>query len=359
MNQYLSEALVDYSGIGKTVNDLLGRFSILQFLDFCSLIEGVVLYDRLIMVGGVANRVGGPDDNIEDRWNEGLKLLLDESVIVREKEKSRPLNIGEKPDRNKIDRNTGISLGYTIEDAWYETGRLLGAEQLYRKPSLPLLRQKPFYEKSAHVIEDHSVCDLFGKYKDLDSVLSRIRKSSILPRVDYISVPIPPLPLIVIQRSNTTNDLIRVTLEVRDEYSNLRNSLSSLRQTLADLSVAPKEKMRAIESWVRSWNTLTKYEEQASFFDMATASNSMIDMAKTMDGIGLDSFKWSKIIEAMIGRFEKSFYQWKIRQLHKSANHYLSTPETAFAREISRLFRYDVTQRDIEVLRRAGIELSR
>lgn len=359
MNHHLSEALVDYSGIAKTVNDLLGRFTILQFLDFCSLIEGIVLYDRLIMVGGINSKVGGPEDNVESRWNEGLKLLLDEAIIVREKERSRPVNIGEPPDRRSIDRDSGYDLGYTIVDAWYDTGRLLGAEQLYKKPSLPLLRQKPFYEKSAHVLEEHSVCDLFGRYKDLDAVLSRIRKTSILPTVDYVSVPIPSLPLLVLQRSASTRDLLRVALEVRDEYHQLRASLSSLRQTLADLSIAPNEKMKAIASWVKAWNTLSKYEEQASFFQVATATNSMVDAAKSMDGIGLDSLKWSKLIEAMIGRFEKSFYEWKVRQLHKSAKYYLSIPESEFSREILRLFGHQIAQRDIEILRRAGIELTR
>ena len=243
MTDYLNEALVDYSGIGKTVNDLLGRFSILQFLDFCSLVEGIVLYDRLIMVGGIKSVVGGPNDNVEDRWNEGLKAFLDEKVIVKEKQKSKPLNIGEKPERNQISMDSSYKLGFTLVDAWHETGRLLGAEKLYRKPSLPLLRQKPFYEKSAHVIEDHSVCDLFGKYCNLKDVLSKIRQSSILPTVQYLSVPIPPLPLLVIQRSKSVYDLLHSTLEVRHEYSNLRNSLSSLRQTLADLTIPPNEKI--------------------------------------------------------------------------------------------------------------------
>lgn len=358
MTDYLNEALVDYSGIGKTVNDLLARFSILQFLDFCSLVEGIVLYDRLIMVGGINSVVGGPNDNVEDRWNEGLKTFLDENVIVKEKQRSRPLNIGNKPERNQINRDSSYKLGFTLVDAWYETGRLLGAEKLYRKPSLPLLRQKPFYEKSAHVIEDHSVCDLFGKYCNLKDVLSKIRKSSILPTVQYISVPIPPLPLLVIQRSNSVYDLLRSTLEVRHEYSKLRMSLSSLRQTLADLTIPPNEKMKAIASWSNAWVTLNKYENQASFFEMATASNNMLDVAKSLDGIGLDSFKWSKIIEVMIGKFEKTFYEWKIRQLHKSAKHYLSIPESMFASEIKRLFGYQVTNADVNVLRQAGIELS-
>ncbi|MBF0378258.1 MAG: hypothetical protein HQK72_12360 [Desulfamplus sp.] len=357
MEEYLNEALVDYSGIAKTVNDLLSRFTILQFLDFCSLVEGIVLYDRLIMVGGVNSKVGVPNDNIEDRWNEGLKLFLDEKVIVKESQRSSPLNIGQKPDRNQINRDSNYSLGYTLVDAWYETGRLLGAEKLYRKASLPLLRQKPFYEKSAHVIEDHSICDLFGKYKNLKEVLSTIRKSSILTTIQYISVPIPPLPLLVIQHSNSVHDLLRSTLEIRHEYSKLRLSLSALRQTLADLTIPPNEKLKAISSWTKAWSTLSKYENQASFFEMAAASNNMLDVTKSLDGIGLDSFKWSKIIEMMIGKFEKTFYEWKIRQLHKSAKHYISIPESMFASEIKRLFGYQVTKSDINVLRQAGIEI--
>jgi len=358
MENYFNEALVDYSGLGKTVNDLLGRFSILQFLDFCSLVEGIILYDRLIMVGSINKNVGGSNDNIEGRWNDNLKLLLDEKVIIKETKKSIPINIGKIPDqRQHISNKTNTKLGYTLLDAWYETGRLLGAEKLYNKPSLPLLRQKPFYEKSAYVIEDHTVCDLFGKYSNLKEVLSKIRQSSLLPTINYISVPIPPLPLLVIQRSNSTNDLLRSTLEVRHEYSKLRSSLSVLRQTLFDMAVSPKEKMRAISSWTKAWNTLHKYEKQASFFEMATASHNMIDITNSLDGIGLDSIKWSKIIEIMINKCEKTFHEWKIRQLHKSAKHYLSIPESKFSAEIKRLFRYNITNNDIDLLKQAGIEI--
>lgn len=338
MKTYISEALVDYSGIGKTVNDLLGRFSVLQFLDFCTFIEGVVLYDRLIMVGGGAMRADGTEGDVITRWNENIQLLFDESVVVREEQRSSPINVGVRPERKRRFENVEYQMGYTIEDAWYETGRLIGAEKIYKKPSLPLLRQKPYYEKSAHVVADHVLCDLFSRYKELDEVLLQIRKSTDLPGVNYISVPIPSLPLMVLQRSNKVTDLIRVTLEVREEFERLRHSLTSMRTTLADPTVKPEEKRRALHSWVNSWQTLLKYQEQASYFQLATASNNMLDFAKSLDGIGLDSFKWSKIIQKMIETFESTFYAWKIRQLHKSAENYLSISNSDLAKEIKRLF---------------------
>lgn len=348
MIQYSSQALVDYSGLGKTVRGIRESFSMPNFFDFCSFIEGVILYDKLMLVGSLEARAKVPAGAVNN-IDEALKPLLHEMILIEDEGELQALDLGTPPSRKTRDRKTKMS----VQDAWYETGRLLAAEQKYRIPSLPLLRQKVFYEKTAHVVEDHSICDLFGKHKDLDSVLSRIRKSTLLPTAEYISVPIPTLPLAVLQRSRNIADLPIVTLEVRDEYKPLRASLRDLRQTLADLSIAPSEKLRAIESWMKSWKTLARYESQASFFEMATASNNMIDISKSLGGIGLDSIKWSKIIETIIGLFEKSFYEWRIRQLHKSAKNYLATSEVEFSKEIYRLFGYQISDVDREALIRA------
>ena len=47
-----SDALVDYSGLSKTLGDLGHSFSLLEFLDLCAVLEGIVLHDRLVVVGG-------------------------------------------------------------------------------------------------------------------------------------------------------------------------------------------------------------------------------------------------------------------------------------------------------------------
>lgn len=55
MNQtevFYSDALVDYSGLSKTLGDLGHGFSLLEFLDLCAVLEGIVLHDRLVVVGG-------------------------------------------------------------------------------------------------------------------------------------------------------------------------------------------------------------------------------------------------------------------------------------------------------------------
>ena len=241
---FLSDALVDYGGIAKTVNDLYGRFSILQFLDFCSLTEGIVLHDRLIMVGA---------KQLPKKWEAALKPLIDHNVLIPEPSPSRPMYLGMRPDRGE---GFDSRLGFTSEDAWYETGRLIGAEQKHHISTLPFARQKPFYEKSAHTVEDHSVCNLIGQYDGFSEALQRIRESTRLPIHPYLTIPIPPIPLLVLKRSNKPEDLLLNTLEIREEYEKLRNSLRSLREDLGDPQVQVKRKLKLIESWKKSWKTL-------------------------------------------------------------------------------------------------------
>lgn len=160
-----------------------------------------------------------------------------------------------------------------MEKTWYETGRLLGAEKQYHCSALPLLRQKPFYERSAYTIEDHSVCNLMSKYQKLSMALESMRHSTRLPIQPYITIPIPPVPLLVLQRSQHTGDLVKSALETREKFAHLRDSLRVLREEFAEPSMSPQKKMRALNSWKKSWRTLDKYHEQSSFIDIATASN--------------------------------------------------------------------------------------
>lgn len=82
---HLSSALVDYSGFGKTINDLNGAFSLLEFLDLCAILEGLVLHDRLIVVSGKA---------MPDRWSDVIKPLLDANVLLIEDRATRNPKIG-------------------------------------------------------------------------------------------------------------------------------------------------------------------------------------------------------------------------------------------------------------------------
>jgi hypothetical protein len=341
----LGNALVDYSGVAKTVNDLQGRFSLLQLLDLCVLVEGIVLYEQLIMIG---------TRKLPDMWEPVLKPLLENNVLVLEQKKSRPIELAGRPNRRDgFDSRTG----YSLEDAWYEAGRLLGAEKEHHCPSLALLRQKPFYKKNGYVGEDHSICDLFGRYQQFSDAIQTIRKQTQLPIQPYIVVPIPPIPLMVLKRSQRPDEFMTNALSIRDEFRVLRSSLKALREDLADPFTPPLQKRKAIESWNKSWLSLGKYNDASSMVEVALASNNLVDYAGAVGGLGLDSIKWSNLIEKIIQKSADAFYKWRVRLLHKAAKFYLKTSDGEINREVERIFHYEISRQDIDGLKNAGIEL--
>ncbi len=165
MNQtaaHYSDALVDYSGLSKTLGDLGHSFSLLEFLDLCAVLEGIVLHDRLVVVGGdslvtqpvetqrakVGQHASSSDARPSrvvpspgmERWRSILKPLVDADVLVAAP-RTRPGNPGPKPAvaagecgfnaRAHVRRGSVPMLARSTElDSWYEAGRLLGAEQV-------------------------------------------------------------------------------------------------------------------------------------------------------------------------------------------------------------------------------------
>jgi len=353
-NNFISRALVDYSGFSKTIKDIHGRFNLLNFLDFCSIIEGIVLHDKLIIVGGKKLLEGA---------YELLQPLFREGIIEFETSKSTPAKLSADYNPSSLNNNRFYDNrtksyplpGYGLNDAWFETGRLIGAERTHNLPSLTLLRQRPFYEKEANVGQEHSICDLIAKYEELRDSLLKLRQSVTLEIIPYIVIPIPPLPLLLLQRTDKLDDIMYNILEIRHEFRKLRDSLTALREDLADTYIQPIKKLKIINSWKMSWDSLNKYSRSNDFFAMANATSKMIEYKDLAKGIGVDAIRWADLIELFLITCVNAFYSWKVRVLHSMADNYLSTPDIEINHEIYRLFKHEVTKNDFDIFYKLGI----
>jgi len=342
-------ALIDYRGLVTTIRNIADTkdFSLLHFIDYCALAEGMILYDSLIMVG-----IDKEDPYSFPPYDGILTPFIKLNILVPEPIKTKPMYLGNPPKIGKDLRRDNI-----LRDSWYETRRLLGAEKEYHIPSLALLRQKAYYEKSAYVIEDHSVCNLFGQYKKMSEALLTLRQQSVLPIKQYIIIPIPPIPYLLLKMSSYPEDLLKNIIAIREDYARLRLELRKLREDLADPTQAPINKLRAIASWNKSWLTLDKYTEASSISEMALATNNLIDVAETIGGIGINSIQWSTLIEKLINEFANAFYSWRVRLLHKAANIYLSTSDDDIRRQLFRVYKREFTKVDVDRLKARGIPI--
>lgn len=349
MSKYISKALVDWSGFGKTIGDVQGGFSLLEFLDYCTVLEGIILYDELVPVG----------KRLQDKWEEEIELLQANGVLSKEEVNSKPANVGPKPDdRNRI-QNHRISVDVArsgLIDSWYETGRLIGAEKESGISSLPLLRQRSTYEKYASVKEEHTFCNLIAQHKDLSHALQELRRYSRLAIVPYYIVPIPPVPLMVLERSKRKEDFLKSALEVRDEFSALRVALTELRELLDSPDESLSNKIKYRSSWEKTWGTLGKYKDSSFSFDLADASKDKINIERSLDGIGLDSLGLTKIVEKSIAEATELFRRKRIRVLHKAAKNYIVASDGHINRQIRRFYNSEVNERDFKDLKQFGID---
>lgn len=379
---HYSDALVDYSGLSKTLGDLGHSFSLLEFLDLCAVLEGIVLHDRLVVVGGDSlisspvetrpqqTRQPSRAPRVEsrvvsspgmERWRALAKPLFDAGVLVPAP-RTRLGNPGPRPADAAAERgfnarayarqgSTPALAKSTELDSWYEAGRLLGGEQDLGCPPLALIRQRPFYERGSQAKPRHTVCDLMGRYQDLASALVDLRSRTRLSMAPFLEVPIPPLPLVVLKLCSSYEDIVPRVLDIRDDYSDLRASLRSLRGDLADDSLSPKKKLAVIASWQRSWATLRSYGEASGHVELASNAFDIPDLNSAFDGVSLDSVRLSELLRVVIQKATHSFYSWRVRVLHGVARRYLSTPDSELGAQVERLFRTRVTPEQLEALR--------
>ena len=347
---HANDAIVDYAGVLKTVGDLQDRFSLMNLLDYCVIVEGLVLHNRLVMVGATPHAVS-EGSRVGEKIREKLKPWMDEGALVFDTEPAPLQDIRAMTnDLVTIGNRTrgGQSRDAMLEDAWFETGRLVASEKARRRPALPLLRQAPYYERSANVPQDHAVCDLIGKYRTLKDAVESIRDNTRLDLQPYIAVPIPPLALSALQKCRHPEDILTAALELRHQYRKLREALSGLRELLLDPAVPPSKKREHIESWQRTWQSLEDWSRSAALLQLANSSNEMLDANKMFDGLDVEDVKWSVLVKKLLEKAERGWHSWRIRMLHRTAKQYIKTSDQAINSLVEAVFQHRVVQDDVQ-----------
>lgn len=278
-------------------------------------------------------------------WHELIQPLVDADVIYEDPIKPRvnryrPPPSYQSPAREEKERQ---------QDAWYETGRIISLEQNLHIPALPMIRQRQTYEKEGNVSIHHTVTNLTGKYSEMKKTLMDFRYHESISQ-NYGIIRIPPIAFEVVSKAPNKQSLIQQSLELRDKYTSLRDSLRQLRQDLADPSTSPINKARAIKSWNKSWETLTKYDDLASLVTVANTTTGMLDIerekaerassALTMDFDGIVS----NILRLGVG----ALASWRVRVLHNTARQFLNTSNQQLAISTERLFNRTLDRRDFE-----------
>jgi hypothetical protein len=347
---HANDAIVDYAGILKTVGDLQDRFSLMNLLDYCVIVEGLVLHNRLVMVGSTPHAASA-ESRVGRTISEKLKPWLDEGVLVFDTEPA-PLQDIQRMTNDLVTIGNSTrdaqSQYRRLENAFFETGRLVAAEKARRRPALPLLRQAPYYERSANVPQDHAVCNLIGKYRTLKDALESMRDNTRLQLQPYIAVPVPPLALSALQKCKHPQDILTAALELRQQFRKLRDALGDLRELLLDPAVPPSKKTDHIASWQRTWQTLDDWTRGAALLQLANSSNEMLDANKMFDGLDVEDVKWSVLVKKLLEKAERGWHSWRIRMLHRTARNYINTSDHAMNSLVETVFQHRIVQADVQ-----------
>lgn len=330
-----SSVLVDYSALEKTLNDIFDRFEDMRFMDLCVLIEGIVLYDKLVIIGK-RNISFGKDSNYKN-----TDVLIKNGVAVEYSQKIANVNIEKKHCGEDIEQSRDP--GYSLEDAWYETKRLIGAEKKLGIPALRLEREKFYYSENALVNVDNKLCfNLYGHYSDLSEALKNFRKNISSNYGNYDVIPVPPLPLILFERMSCWDKKIfwDCLLELRDEYQSLRKELINLKEIMSSPQISPLVKKEKYDKWVKIWNTLNVSEKYKNMnTNLILSSVNFINFSGTFTETSLKkAVNADKLVKQLFEWAEKEFYSWKIRLLHETSNNYVRKSDYELNQEIVRLF---------------------
>lgn len=330
-----SSAIVDYSAFEKTLNDIFEGFEEMRFMDLCVLIEGIVLYDKLVIIGKTDASFGrNPNYKNAD-------ILVKNDVAVEYADKIAYVNIKKRHCREDVEQSS--DRGHSLEDAWYETKRLLGAEKKLGIPALRLEREKFYYSENALVNVDNKLCfNLYGHYSDLRDALQNFRKNMSSNYGNYEVIPVPPLPLILFERMGRWDKKVfwDCLFELRDEYRNLRKELINLKEIMCSPCVSPLDKKAKYDKWIKIWNTLNINDKYKNAHTNLIFSNvNFLEFSGIFTETSLEkAVNADKLVKQLCGWAEKEFYSWKIRLLHETSNNYVRKSDYELNQEIMRLF---------------------
>jgi hypothetical protein len=210
-----NDVVIKDDTISFVIDGLYTQPDLFYSLQFSSLVEQVVLRDSVIVAvpDGRDQRATGPDESsiardVLDLWasNGVISYKAISNDSIKEARSSDPYAVD--IDASTVDKSQvrNINENPLFEMAWeametLHVERLLGAP-----PAVPPLHLL-FYEVSANVRGDHSVCDLAGHYSDLAATLMALRRDVQVTAQPYVAVPLPPIGYEVFRRARSLNEI--------------------------------------------------------------------------------------------------------------------------------------------------------
>lgn len=340
--------LADGRGIASTLDTLSFRFRAVEFADLCTIIEEIVLRERIIITGQI--------DRFKPQFRQVLAPLLDAGVLVPY---GRPHPLAKLPyNENQLRASVRVlGMGLSMvspEDARFEVSRLLGAEQACGGIALPLLRNLQHYGLLQRPRFENQVWDLAGRYRTLSEVAQRYRDHH--QRLKQLpTMGIPPLALSVIGRCKSVNDICAETLQMRDEFARLRRLMTELEETLRSDRLGPAEAVAIENLWRERWEREVAATEHTGRMALARTCRSLISYGPKIVAAYTtnDPIPALEALSDLIQKLPCGLGFMQLRPLHRPVSNYMQTSDQNMRRAVANLWREDLIRIDDDMRRLA------
>ena len=337
--------LLDARGTAQILHSLSARYSAVEFADFCTVVEEIIIRDGIVVVGKL--------DRLHKHLRLALEPLFDAGVFIRPGEAFHTPDLPSDPRQLRASAlaiERGLTTA-TVEDATFEARRLLGGEAHYGVVATPLLRQLQHFGLVRRPAVENTVWDLAAQYHKLSmdalALRSHFQSCAGLPQIS-----LPPVALRAIQRSKTFEGIIPEVLQLRREFAPLRNHLRDIEDRLREGRLTPSQAVELESAWRLKWQRVAD--------NMGPSTNRMA-LARTSLPLLKDGLKIVKSIvsqDAMdlvattvgwIGPGFEALGALQLRPIHRSVSNYLNTTDQELVRAVARIFETDFVRLDADM----------
>lgn len=337
--------LLDARSVAQILHSLSSRFSAVEFADFCTIAEQIVLRDQIIIVGQI--------DKFPAHLRLVLKPLLDANVFVSPGIRFPVPQLSADPrqlqaTRAAIARNLTTA---TIEDATFEARRVLGAEAHFGVAATPLLRQLQHFGLVRRTCFEHSVWDVSSQYQRLSEFVFELRRR-IQAAAELPQVSIPPIALQAIQRSRRFEQVIDNLLQIRRDFTPLREHMGDIEDRFRKGQISPGQLLELESAWRARWDGLvSKLGGPSGRLAIVRTSVPLLkDGIRIVTGlVNQDAFD---VVAAAVGWIGPGFEvlgSLRIRPVHRSVSNYLNTSDKELLRSVARIFDTDFISLDSDM----------
>ena len=170
------------------------------------------------------------------------------------------------------------------------------------------------------------------------------------------TVYIPPISSLIFSRSETINDIVKNTIEIKEEFEKVRRTFAEYENTISDDSITLKESLSALNDLESIMNQINP-KENSNFYSQISEWRDATNLIKLMDGVSASDA--SSITNLILGKPLKyatnKFKIRKVKYLFQVVNDFLEIKN--YGNLIQKLFKFEIDKEQLQSAQYRGFDI--